>query len=186
MLNNAFQQRCNAVGWISPVGTHPALLSRSVERRESRASFGGIKLEHQVKHLFVNFVRCTVLFVYLVRSPQSVSIPSARSAFCGTKTGLGHRSFKGGSTSSRQPSAMFKNALNLSTEVAVACVYQSALILKCSVANGYVLGEDGNPLSRSRSLLSMINSPKCSWSMKVVRRIKVYQPAWSFRGQRGQ
>ena len=92
VLNNAVQQRSDAVGRFLPVRTHPSVLCRTVHTRKVQLILCSIQAKHKVEHHLMHLFRAAVRFVHLINHHDRFQ--SDFQCFLQHETCLRHRTFK--------------------------------------------------------------------------------------------
>ena len=139
-LEDRIQQGGDVAGRLTPVFGHPALLGAAVNCLEIQLVLGRSQVEHQVEHLFLDFVRAAVRLVHLVDDHDRLL--AHFNGFVQHETGLRHAAFE--SIDQQQDTVRHvQHALDFSAEIAVPGRVDD-VDLDILVHDRHVLGQDGD------------------------------------------
>ena len=135
--DDGVEQGRDVGGGPAPVGAHPGLLGGAVDRGEVELVFGGVEVEHQVKHHLVDLLGSAVGLVDLV--DHHYGLESHLDGLLEHKARLGHRALEG---VDEQQAAVghVEHTLHLAAEVGVSRSVDD-VDLRAFVVDRYVLGE---------------------------------------------
>ena len=119
---------------------HPALLRRTVDRREVQLVFGRAKVEHEVEDGLLHLVGTAVGFVHLVDDHDGLQ--TQLDGLLQHKTGLWHGAFEG-VDQKQHAVGHIQDALHLAAKVGVAGSVDD-IDFRVLVANGHILRKDGD------------------------------------------
>ena len=138
LVQDDVQQVRHIGGGLLPILGHPAIFCRTVDGGEVQLLFGGVQVEHQVKHLLLDEVRRAIFFVHLVDDHDGLQ--PQLDGLAKNKSRLRHRAFKG-IHHKKYGIGHFQHPLHLAAKIRVARrVDEVDLdVLPCGT---YILGKD--------------------------------------------
>ena len=117
ILDDGIHQCGQVFGWLFPIGGHPAVLCRAIERLEIQLLLCGVEVTHQVKHLLLYLVGAAVEFIDFVDDYDRFEVEFE--CLLQHEARLWHRAFEG-IHEQQHAVCHVQHALHLAAEIGVA------------------------------------------------------------------
>ena len=140
ILDNGIHQCGQVFGWLLPIGGHPAVLCRTIERLEVELLLCGIEVAHEVEYLLLHLVGAAVEFIDFVDDYDRFEVEFQR--LLQHEARLWHRTFEG-IHEQQHAVCHVQYALHLTAEIGVARSV-NYIDFVALVFNRYILCQDGD------------------------------------------